>query len=302
VGKWLLDSIGDGFDKRQFGAIKGRSTSHALVDILHKWHRALDEEQSVRAVFIDYAKAFDHVDHSTAMRKLEALGVPPILLRWLHSFLTDRQQRVKIGEALSDWASPNGSMPQGTWLGPYVFLSLINDLESLMELHKFIDDCTLSEVLPKFNYSTMQTEIDKLNNWSSLNFMNVNTIKTKEMLLGPVRKGQLALLQLNGQPIERVHSYKLLGLHVTDALKWNEHISAICSKAAKRLHFLKVLKRAAMTTDDLVYYYQSVIRPVTEYACVVWHTSLTKGQTQQLESIQKRAMQIIFGYDSAQIS
>ena len=302
VGRWMLESIGDRFDKKQFGAIKGRSTSHALVDILHKWHKALDEEQSVRAVFIDYAKAFDHLDHPTAMRKLEALGVPPILLRWIHSFLMDRQQRVKIGDALSEWASPNGSMPQGTWLGPYVFLSLINDLESLMELHKFVDDCTLSEVVPKLGDSTMQDEIDKLNNWSATNFMNINTKKTKEMLLGSVQKIQLSPLQLNGQPIERVHSYKLLGLHVTDSLKWNEHISAICSKAAKRLHFLKVLKRAAMSTDDLMYYYMSVIRPVTEYACVVWHTSLTKGQTLQLESIQKRALKIIFDYDNAKVS
>jgi hypothetical protein len=148
----------------------------------------------------------------------------------------------------------------------------------------------------------MQDEIDKLNDWSETNFMNVNTRKTKEMLLGSVQKTHLSPLQLNGQPIERVHSYKLLGLHVTDSLKWDEHISAICSKAAKRLHFLKVLKRAAMTTDDLMYYYMSIIRPVTEYACVVWHTSLTKGQTLQLESVQKRALKIIFGHDSAKVS
>jgi len=102
---------------------------------------ALDADESVRTVFVDYAKAFDHLDHPTTMRKLEALGVPSIILCWLHSFLMDRQQRVKIGDVFSDWASPNGSMPQGTWLGPYVFLSLINDLESLVELHKFVDDC-----------------------------------------------------------------------------------------------------------------------------------------------------------------
>jgi len=81
VGKWMLEAIGK-FDKKQFGAIKGRSTSHALVDIVHKWHRALDAEESVRTVFVDYAKAFDHLDHPTTMRKLEVLGVPSIILCW----------------------------------------------------------------------------------------------------------------------------------------------------------------------------------------------------------------------------
>ena len=302
VGRWMLEAIGDRFDKKQFGAIRGRSTSHALVDILHNWHRALDERQSVRAVFVDYAKAFDHVDHPTVMRKLAALGVPLIILRWLHSFLMDRQQRVKIGDSFSDWASPNGSMPQGTWLGPYVFLSLINDLSSTLELHKFVDDCTLSETISKLGASVMQQEIDTLNRWSCANLMNINTKKTKEMLLGPINKSPPPTLQLNGQPIERVCTYKLLGLHVTDALKWNIHVSSICSKAAQRLHFLRQLKRSSMSTDDLIYFYQSVIRPVTEYACVVWNSSLTKGQVDQLESIQRRAIRIVFGNDRDAVS
>ena len=297
VGRWMLDAIGDKFDQKQFGAIKGRSTSHALVDIMHKWHKALDEQQSVRVVFVDYAKAFDHVDHPTVMKKLAALGVPPILLRWIHSFLMNRRQRVKIGDAFSDWASPNGSMPQGTWLGPYVFLSLIDELKSLLELHKYVDDCTLTETIRKLSASIMQQEVDNVNSWSCTNHMNINTKKTKEMLLGPMKNNQLPALQLNGQSIERVKTYKLLGLHVTDSLRWNEHVSSICSRAAQRLHFLNQLKRAAMSTDDLLYYYQSVVRPVTEYACVVWHTSLTKGQTKLLESVQKRAVRIIFGND-----
>jgi len=135
VGQYMLNCIGDKFDKKQFGALRGRSTSHALVDILHKWHKAIDEQQSLRVVFVDYAKAFDHVDHCTVLNKLAALGVPSLVLRWLHSFLMDRQQRVKIDGEFSEWAKPNGGMPQGTWLGPYVFLGLINDLTSLIELH-----------------------------------------------------------------------------------------------------------------------------------------------------------------------
>jgi len=252
VGRWMLEAISDKLDSKQFGAVKGRSTSHALVDMMHAWHRALDERKSARVLFVDYAKAFDHVDHPTVIRKLAALGVPPILLRWLHSFLTNRQQRVKIRDFFSNWASPNGGMPQGTWLGPYVFLSLINDLKSLMELHKYVDDCTLTEILYPLEVSFMQQELDKLNTWSNTNHMNVNTRKTKEMLIGNIRANPPPTLQLHGHSIERVQSYKLLGLYVTDTLKWNEHVSRICSKAAQRLHFLKQLKRSAMSTDDLL--------------------------------------------------
>ena len=298
VGRRLLATVADKFDKKQFGGIKGRSTSHALVDMLHTWNKALDEEQSARILFIDYAKAFDHVDHKTVMTKLAALGVSPILLRWIRSFLMDRQQRVKIGNLYSDWSSPNGGMPQGTWLGPFVFLSIINDLQSALHLHKFVDDCTLSEVLPKLSASAMQQELDAVDNWSKANYMNINSKKTKEMQLQPSRKNCPPALRLNNLPIEQVRSYKLLGLHVTNELRWSEHISAICSKAAQRLHFLKQLKRAAMSSTDLVYYYQAVIRPVVEYACVVWHSSITKKQSELIERIQRRAAKIIFGHDS----
>ena len=125
----------------------------------------------------------------------------------------------------SDWASPNGGMPQGTFLGPYVFLALINDLQSSLVMHKFVDDCTMTEILEAHRSMTsiMQQEIDGVDSWSSLNHMKINTKKTKEMLFGSITKNPPSLLQPNGQPIERVRSYKLLGLHVTDTLKWNEH-------------------------------------------------------------------------------
>jgi len=273
-----------------------------LTDIIHKWHKAVDEHNSVRIIFVDYAKAFDHVDHTTVMNKLAAIGAPPIVLRWLHSFLSNRQQRVMINGIFSDWASPKGGMPQGTWLGPYVFLTLINDLTSMTELHKFVDDCTLSEIISKHEISTMQHEMDSLAKWSESNHMNINIKKTKEMLLGSIANNPPPAVQLANSSIDRIHSYKLLGLLVSDTLKWNDHVSSICSRAATRLHFLKLMKRAAMSTDDLIYYYQTVVRPVTEYACVVWNSSITKGQIKQLESIQRRAVKIIFSNDSSKVA
>jgi hypothetical protein len=97
--------------------------------------------------------------------------------------------------------------------------------------------------------------------------------------------------------IERVTSYKLLGVTISNNLNWEQHINTICLKASKRLHFLKLLKRSSMSSDDLIHYYKSIVRPVLEYACPVWQSSITTDQRNQLESIQKRALYIIYGND-----
>jgi len=88
--------------------------------------------------------------------------------------------------------------------------------------------------------------------------------------------------------------FKQLGVHISDNLKWAQHVDALASKVASRLHFLKQLKRCGASTEDLICFYSSVIRPVLEYACPVWHSGLTTGQIDKLESLQKRALTIIY--------
>ena len=112
-------------------------------------------------------------------------------------------------------------MPQGTWLGVYIFLILINDLKSEVNLHKFVDDCTLSEIRPRSRSSTMQHEVNELNDSSKANHMNINTNKTKEMIIGNIKMEFPPPLRLIGNEIERVSVYKLLGLYVNDSLTWN---------------------------------------------------------------------------------
>ena len=92
---------------------------------------------------------------------------------------------------------------------------------------------------------------------------------------------------------DMVTSFKLLGVTVTDSLRWDDHIDAITAKASKRLWFLKKLKRAGVSQSDLNYYYEAVIRPVIQYACPVWHCSLTSEQSKPLEAVQRRALSLI---------
>ena len=161
-------------DTKQFGALKGRSTTHALVDILHNWNAAHDSGSSIRAVFVDYAKAFDDVDHSILITRLITLGVPAYIIRWIFSFLDKRQQRVKIGTILSTWLQLNGGMPQGTWLGPLTCVILIDGLKPECLVHKFIDNTTASEILKKNQPSNMPDIIQQLVNWSKSSTMNIN--------------------------------------------------------------------------------------------------------------------------------
>ena len=98
VAQWMLGAIGYKFDVKQFGGLRGRSTIHALIDILHLWYQALDKTHSVRVLFINFTETFDHVDHVIVLEKLAGLGVPECICRWFHSFLCDRQQAVKLAE------------------------------------------------------------------------------------------------------------------------------------------------------------------------------------------------------------
>ena len=126
----------------------------------------------------------------------------------------------------------------------------------------------------------------------------MNGKKMKEMVLGSFSKESLTPFTAASVTVERVPVYKLLGVTINCTLKWDDHVVTAVSKAAKRLW-----KRAGVSVDDLVHYYQCVIRPIglLQYACAVWQPALTKEQTQSLENIQRRALQIIFGNNSCDL-
>jgi hypothetical protein len=155
----------------------------------------------------------------------------------------------------------------------------------------------MTEVLSKNSISQMQTAVEELVQQAAKTGMNVNGKKTKEMLIGPIIKKPPLQLTLDGAAVDRVAVFKLLGVHVSSDLKWTQHVDAISAKAASRLYFLKQLRRAGAPLSDLLCFYTTVVRPVLEYACPVWHSSLTVAQSEALESLQKRALRIIYSSD-----
>ena len=257
-------------DPGQFGFIPGSSTTLALISMFHHWLRATDSTAStVRTILLDFRKAFDLVDHNILVAKLFSIGVKPTAVNWIIDFLRHRKQRVKLNNIVSDWLDVPAGVPQGTRLGPWLFLVLVNDLKLPQEslpMWKFADDCTISEVILPSKQSSLQQAVDYIDAWSQENRLQLKPTKCKEVRSCFKRNPpSFPLVELNDFQLERVSVAKILGVTIRDDFKWNDHIGIITVKATKRLYLLRQLKRA-VCPKDLITFYCSAIRSLLEYS------------------------------------
>ena len=224
------------------------------------------------------------------------MGLRRSLIPWLCDFLSNRRQRVKLGDSISEWAQVNAGVPQGTKLGPILFLVMVNDLKTLQSGHwEYVDDLTSSEVIPKHSQSNMQHELDNISNWCDRNYMKLNPKKCKELRVNFQRAlPDLAQLTIDGTSLETINSHKLLGLHIQNDLKWNEHVDIITKKAAKRLYIIRTLKRSGVPDDDLISIYTSLIRSILDYGCAVWLTCLPPSLLRRLNVCRSDFSELYF--------
>ena len=261
---------------------------------MDSWLNALESPgTSVRVIFLDYTKAFDRKNHNILMQKIESLEPHPCIVRWIAAFLQGRNQQVKIGNTTSGILPINGAVPQGALLGMEAFEIMISDLKSIVDIKKYVDDTTLSEILRELQPSRLQDALNDAVEWTRSNDMNINRSKTNVMNITFSKKVDFTPLSIASEPIETVSSAKLVGVYLQSDLKWNAHIDSIVKKAAPRLYYLRQLKRSKATVDDMLKFYLSIVRPVLEYAAPVWSSSLPEYLVYRIEQVQKRALRII---------
>ena len=249
-----------------------------------------------RLFFADFRKGFDTVDQNVIINELENLQVHPALVRWIRVFLTNCEQCVKIDSHQSPWTRVNGGLSQDTRLGPLLFAILVNPLlKDWFGRLKFVDDTTALEIVLRCSPSFMPLIVDVVSNFSSSRGMELNPRKCKEMIINflqyriPCDQSML----VNGQHVERVRSFKLLGVYLSEDLTWKIHVDHILRKANSRLFSIRLLKKAGLNHTDLIIFYCSVIRSMLEYASPVW-ADLPDYLCSHIETIQKRALKIIF--------
>ena len=266
----------------QYGGIKDSSTTLALITMLHHVLQRLERKNTyARILLIDFSKAFDHIDHNILLDKLKTNGVP---------------QMCGLAECVFDQENAEGQtgVPQGTLSGPENFLNMIDDLHTDVDDVKFVDDVTLYEVCNTHSQNKLQNAVNDIQVWATNNNMSLNASKTKELLVYYGREElDIPRITINDDVIECVSCAKLLGCHIMSNLSWEDHIANLVSKASRRLYLLRELKRAGLSTKYLLTCYFSIVRSTTEYACQVWSTSPTNVQSHAVETIQRRATQII---------
>ena len=176
---------------------------------------------------------------------------------------------------------------------------MINELDvPATDVWKYVDNTTISETISKNQDSHIQAAVDTLVNRASVDKFQLNETKCRELRINFSTKNTTSFYSVvvNGMPIELVTSAKTLGLNVSSDLKRNSHIDSVIKKASKRLYSLSQLKRSGLRTRELVQSFCTCIRPITEYACRVFHDSLPAYLSYELEGVQKRAIRIIFPF------
>jgi hypothetical protein len=274
-----------------------------LTEIYDQFCKAVSKGKDIRVVFLDISKAFDRVWHAGLITKLKAHGIRGKLLAWLIDYLRERQQRVLINGTHSSWGSIEAGVPQGSVLGPLLFLIFINDITFVTQFCKirlFADDtCLFIEVdNPDQAATDLNTDLQNINAWSKQWKITFSPPKTEDLIISNKRNRVHPPLFLNDQQIELVTFHKHLGVTFTKDLTWKKHIQDIAKKANKRLGILRPLRRK-IDRKSLETLYKSFVRPIMEYGDVIWHIPDIRNHTLSiLDKIHYNAARIITGAPS----
>ena len=230
---------------------------------------------------VDLCKAFDLVDHSLLLQKLEIYRCTTNALNWFTSYLFNRSQKVDIDGILSDPLENKSGVPQGSVLGPLFFILFINDIflyPALENMSLFADDATdhhTSNNIQNIS-SKLQIKATSVNQWCEINRMKMSIEKTKIMLIGSRQKlnrisesEKYIKLLIDNTPIEQISNTKLLGIHIDSSLTWDVQVSHVKKIVIYKLFLLKRIRHFLLPKDTRILFYNFYIKPYLEYCCSI---------------------------------
>uniref|UniRef100_A0A7N8WMP4 Reverse transcriptase domain-containing protein n=1 Tax=Mastacembelus armatus TaxID=205130 RepID=A0A7N8WMP4_9TELE len=294
----LKNVTGPFLDPLQFAYRSNRSVDDAVNMGLHYILQHLDKPGTyVRILFVDFSSAFNTIIPSLLQNKLSQLSVPDSTCQWITSFLTDRQQLVRMGKFTSGSRITSTGAPQGCVLSPLLFSLYTNDCtscDSSVKLLKFADDTTVIGLIQDGEESAYRQEVEQLARWCSHNNLELNTLKTVEMVVDFRRNAPThPPLTIMNSTVALVESFRFLGTTISQDLKWNFHIDSITKKAQQRLYFLRQLKKFNLPQTRLTQFYSAVIESVLCSSITVWFSSASKSDIRRLQRTVRTAEKII---------
>ena len=281
----------------QFGFRKHYSTDFAITKLLDKITHSVADKQHVIALFMDLSKAFDTIDHNILLYKLRNYGIRGIALSWIKSYLTNRQQFVSIDNLQSSRSVLKCGVPQGSILGPLLFLIYVNDIinsSSILSFILFADDTNvlfshknLAYVIETFNF-----ELQKISSWFKCNKLSLNISKTNFMHFKSSHQDiDLSnAIKIDSLPLEQKDNVKFLGITIDKHLTWNQHIRNISLSIAKGIGIMYRVKDVLLE-NSLLMIYNALILPYINYCNIVWG-NCPKNKLDQILLLQKKAVRI----------
>ena len=294
----LLDFLEDQkfFVNEQFGFRKLHSSYMALMILIDKLIESLDRGEYVIGIFLDFSKAFDTVDHKILLQKLYHYGIRGPAYDWFYSYLTDRKQYVTYNGMSSNTKNVMRGVPQGSILGPLLFLVYINDLCSVCEYATpilFADDTNL--FCSGKDLQTIQMEINtaltKISTWLKVNKLSLNIKKTHYMVFTRKKFRHQLDIRIDGHLIDEVHKTKFLGVYIDNKLNWKDHVSYLIGKISKGIGMI-IKARQYLNKKGLIALYYSFIYPYLIYCNHIWGCTY-KSSLKKLVTLQNKIVRII---------